>query len=547
MTRLLTLCFLLLLLPWRAMASVPLDSLSFHEVVGQFAECGRAPGASAAGFSFDALRARQFHCLQAQFTVTRQPDRPQYLRLSMLASSEIYLDGIRVGMNGVPADTGPGERQGRIDYVTVLSPEQLAVGQHSLVLKLSTWHGSDSIQEQFYHISIDDSVPGAGGKLLAIVLAGALGLVAGLFLVLLLAYQWRASWLVFFALCATASLLLVVEAWRGAAGYEYGFHLARLVAVQVLTGVFALLLPVYFLVAYGLRYKRLVAGAVALAIAAIAATGLHFDAKAALMFSAALVASVGINLLAMRRGIPGSRTGLAVAFLSLALWLVPGTGFFSETGFALVVVLLLLTILGQLLRQFIRDREKAMLATRLENQLLRKSMQPHFLMNSLSLIGELVHQSPVQAEQFIEALGREFRMLGDYANQATIPLARELELCHNYLAIMAVRLQRPCALTVSGEPGALCLPPAVLLTCLENAFSHNRYRDDLVFEMDIARGGDGASLSLTMPLAEKRKHHGRGTGSAYILNSLREAFADKASYQAVRQDDRWLATIRIPA
>lgn len=232
MTRLLTLCFLLLLLPWRAMASVPLDSLSFHEVVGQFAECGRAPGASAAGFSFDALRARQFHCLQAQFTVTRQPDRPQYLRLSMLASSEIYLDGIRVGMNGVPADTGPGERQGRIDYVTVLSPEQLAVGQHSLVLKLSTWHGSDSIQEQFYHISIDDSVPGAGGKLLAIVLAGALGLVAGLFLVLLLAYQWRASWLVFFALCATASLLLVVEAWRGAAGYEYGFHLARLVAVR---------------------------------------------------------------------------------------------------------------------------------------------------------------------------------------------------------------------------------------------------------------------------------------------------------------------------
>jgi len=541
------LCCMLLMLPLRAMASVPLDGLSFQEVVGRFSECGQVPGMPSAGFSFGALHARQFHCIQAQFTITRQPDRPQYLLLSMLASSEIYLDGVRVGMNGVPADTAQGERQGRIDYAVVLSPAQLAAGQHRLVLKLSTWHGSDSIREQFYNLSIEDEAPAAVSKLLPILLAGALGLVAGLFLILLLSYQRQNSWFVFFALCSTASLLLVVEAWRGAAGYEYGSHLVRLVAVQVLTGAFALLLPVYFLVAYGLPYKRLVAGAVALVVAAIASTRLHFDAKAALMFSVALVASFGINLLAARKGVPGSRAGLAVAVLSLVLWLVPGTGFFSETGFALVVVLVLFTILGQLLREFIRVREKAMLATRLENQLLRKSMQPHFLMNSLSLVGELVHQSPVQAEQFIEALGREFRMLGDYASMATIPLARELELCHNYLAIMAVRLQRPCALNVSGDSGALCLPPAVLLTCLENAFSHNRFRGELVFEFDIARGIDGATLSLAMPLAEKRNHQGRGTGSAYILNSLREAFAGKASYEAARHRDRWLATIRIPA
>lgn len=547
MTRFLTLCCLLFLQLFPATASMPLDNLTFRKVGVPFAGCGRVPGTVAGSYSFDLLRAQQAHCIQAEFTISRQPERPQHLLLSILASSEIYLDGMRVGANGEPAETMDGERQGRIDYDVVLAPGQLAVGRHRLVLKLSTWHGSDRIREQFYNLSIEDDAPTAARKTLPLMLSGALALVAALTLDLLVCYQRKADWAVFTMLCVTASSLLVTEAWRGVAGYEYGYHLPRLLAVQALTGVFSLLLPAYFMAAYGLPHKRVVAGAVALAVAAIACTSLHFDAKAAWMFSVALVASVAINLQALRHGVAGARPGLAVVLLSLGLWLVPGTGFFAETGFALVVFLLLFTILGQLLRQFIRDRKKALLATRLENQLLRKSLQPHFLMNSLSSIGELVHHSPAQAEQFVEALGREFRMLGDYASQATIPLSRELELCHNYLAIMAVRLQRHCVLKVSGEPGALCLPPAVLLTCLENAFSHNRYREDLVFDMGITRSEGYATLLLAMPLVDGRKHQGSGTGSTYIHSSLHEAFAGSASYEGRPGEGVWLATIRLPA
>lgn len=547
MTRLFLLCCLLVLMPIRAAGSVALDGLRFMEVRGAFADCGRVPGPAGEPFVFAQLRARQFHCLRAEFTVARQPALPQRLLLSMLAASEIYLDGVRVGVNGVPSDNAEGERQGLIDYGVQLAPEQLAAGRHELVLKLSTWHGSDRIREQFYQVAISDSPPGATGSLLPFFLAGALALVALLFLVLLACYQRTMRWAVFGALCAVASLLLVVEAWRGAAGYVYGHHLARLLAVQLLTAVFGLLLPLYFLVAYQLRGKALAMSLLALLMAGLAFSGMHFDAIAALMFSVALVASLGINLLAWRRRMDGSRGGLAVSLAALALWLVPGTGFFSEAGFALVVFLLLLAILGQLLRQLILERKKAMLASALEIQLLRKSLQPHFLMNSLSLVGELVHHSPAQAEQFIEALGREFRMLGEYASHATIPLVRELELCHNYLTIMGVRLQRRCVLNVRGEPGTLCLPPAVLLTCLENAFSHNRYRHDLTFDISIERGQGDATLELAMPLADGRKHQGSGTGESYILGSLREAFAGMASFQCGQRDGFWRAIIKVPS
>lgn len=547
MKRLFLLCCLLVLMPLQAAGAIALESLRFEEVGVPFADCGRVQARGGLSFSFEQLRAQKTYCLRAGFTVARQPGQPQRLGLSILAASEIYLDGVRVGVNGVPADSALAERQGLIDYHVTLAPGQLAAGRHELVLKLSTWHGSDRIRHQFYQLSMDDAAPGAAGNILPLMLAGALALMALLFLALLLRYQRNARWGVFSALCAAASVLLVVEAWRGVAGYAYGLHLARLLAVQLLTAVFGLLLPLYFLVAYQLRRKMLVMGGLALVMAGIAGSGMPFDAVAALIFSVALLASLGINLLAWRRGLGGSGAGLAVALGALALWLGPGAGFFSEAGFALVVFLLLFAILGQLLRQFIRDREKAMLASRLEIQLLRKSLQPHFLMNSLSLVGELVHQSPAQAEQFIEALGREFRMLGDYASHVTIPLARELELCHNYLAIMGMRLQRSCVLHVRGEPGALCLPPAVLLTCLENAFSHNRYRDDLAFDFSIECGEGHATLALAMPLADGRKHQGSGTGATYILHSLREAFAGMASFHSGPCDGMWRATFRVPA
>lgn len=547
MKRLMLLCCLLLLAPVSAAASVSLAGLPFQQSAGAFAQCGKAASGPSGPFFLARLRAGQFHCLQTTFTIVRQPQRAQRLVISALASSELYLDGVRVGMNGVPASTGAAEIEGLVDYDAALMPEQLAAGPHQLVLKLSTWHGSDRIRNQFYALSIEDAVPNAAEMLLPLMLAGALALVALLFLGLLLFYQRKAQWTVFFLLCVSASLLLLAEAWRGLAGYPYGLHLERLLAVNLLTSVFALLLPAYFLVAYDVARKKATLLVLTLAIIIAASAQPHFDAKAALMFIVALVASAAINLLAYRRGAAGSRAGLAVALLSLGVMLVPGLGFFAAAGFALVVFLLLFAILAQLLRQFIGDRQKAALASRLENQLLRKSLQPHFLMNSLSLIGELVHQSPVQAEQFIEALGREFRMLGEYASQVTIPLSRELELCHNYLSIMSVRLQQRCTLQVRGDAGTLAVPPAVLLTCLENAFSHNKYREDLVFDLQIGRNGAKATLTLAMPLASPRPHDGGGTGSSYISNSLREAFSGAASYQGAARDSAWLVTIGLPA
>jgi len=466
------------------------------------------------------------------------------------ASTEVLLDGVLVGSNGTPATTAAAERAGLIDYWLTLTPQQLDPGRHTLALKMSTWHASTQMHTLFHELSLQDQSSLRSGTLAnlpALLLAGALALAALLFAGLFAFYHQDARWLVFLLLCVTACMLLLVEAWRGVANYAYGWHLLRLWSVTVLSAVFALLLPSYYLLVGGMRQRWPLIGSLALALLVVILAVPWFDGRATLMFIVALLASAGINLLAWRRRREGALASLVVSVLSIGVFVLPGVDF-ARTGFALVVCLLMSTIFVQLLRRFVRERDRAVLATRLENQLLRKSLQPHFLMNALSLIGELMHQSPVRAERYVESLGREFRMLGEYAQRTTITLHEELALCRNYLEIMSTRYQRDFKLEVRTNTATadLLLPPAVLLTSLENAFSHNRYRDAVMFTLHVDRQPGHWRLLLATPQVQLRVHEGSGTGLDYIRLSLTEAFGASGTYTAEHRDGAWLSTFTLP-
>jgi len=483
------------------------------------------------------LKPRQLHCLERELILPATPQSPQVLVLSALAASTIWLDGVQIAVNGQPAAQASDEIAGRIDMAVPLAPAQLVQGTHHLRLLLSTQQVPSRLDAPFYGFSLQDQqayqAALAWRNLLPLLLAGALSGVALLFISLKFAlnllYQRHLHWAIFTALCLAASLLLVAETWRSLAGYAYPQHIVRLYAINLLTWLFAALLPLYFFCAY---YRRQWLLAPALILAGVALTGtlpVHFDNQCRLMFISGLTASLLINLFALWRRLPGSRTGTAIALLSCAMYMLAGNGF-AEGGFALVVCFLLLPLCFQLLSQLMRDRQKAARASQLENQLLRKSLQPHFLMNSLSLISELNEQSPQAAENFIVALGDGFRMLNEYAQQPSIALTQELSLCHNYLAIMSTRLQQPCNLETEGDASAIIVPPATLLTALENAFSHNRYRQGATFRLEIERNGQTDVLRLLLPAGETRPHAGSGIGERYIRSSLQAVFGKHAHY-----------------
>ena len=509
--------------------------------------CGNTPSAPAALQQL--VRPGLLLCVEREVTLAATPSSTQLLVLSALAASELWLDGDRIGSNGQPARQASGERAGDIDFAIHLTPQQLTVGKHHLRLLLSTQQVPAHLASPFYALYLVDRqdyrAALAWYRLPPLLLAGALGAVALLFLALTALYQRQRHWAMFAALCLVAALLLVAELWRSFAGYAYPLHMPRLYAVCALTWLFSTLLPLYFYTAYRLPRWPLAAAVLLACIALAGALPTHFDARCWWMFLTGLAASLALNLIAVWRRLPGSRSGTLIALASCALFLLTGSQF-AEGGFALVVCFLLLPLCAQLLAQLLRERGKAARAQQLENQLLRKSMQPHFLMNSLSLISELNAQSPQAAETFIEALGAELRMLNEFAQQPSIALTQELALCQNYLSIMGTRLQQPCGLQLDGEVAGITVPPAMLLTALENAFSHNRYRHGAAFILRIAQHAQTHVLTLLLPEGVARPHAGSGVGEQYIRASLQAVFGDMASYASEQLKTGWRLTFTLP-
>ena len=107
---------------------------------------------------------------------------------------------------------------------------------------------------------------------------------------------------------------------------------------------------------------------------------------------------------------------------------------------------------------------------------LQARIRPHFLFNSMNTIASLARSRPDIAEEVVEDLADLFRAsLGDAHTPAT--LARELELCREYLRIEAQRLGERLRTDwqVDGLPDDALLPPLTLQPLVENAVYHGTH------------------------------------------------------------------------
>src|SRR5262245_59005727 len=86
-----------------------------------------------------------------------------------------------------------------------------------------------------------------------------------------------------------------------------------------------------------------------------------------------------------------------------------------------------------------RARQTLLRSAQLEVQLLKRSIQPHFLMNALTSILEWVEVEPKRAARFIEALADEFRLLSKISAEKLIPLELEVQLFRTHLSVMSLQ------------------------------------------------------------------------------------------------------------
>ncbi len=190
-------------------------------------------------------------------------------------------------------------------------------------------------------------------------------------------------------------------------------------------------------------------------------------------------------------------------------------------------LLLALLLCGALLFYF-RLRAKALspAITEARLQALQARIRPHFLFNSITAVLSLVRTDPRRAETALEDLADLFRVLMR-DNRELAPLADEVELCRQYLALEMLRLGDRLKVEwhLTSMPGDALVPPLVLQPLLENAVYHGiepSSGQGVVSINIFYKGGDVHAILRNPYQADGGRHHG---GNKMAIDNVRERLA----------------------
>jgi two-component system sensor histidine kinase AlgZ len=214
-------------------------------------------------------------------------------------------------------------------------------------------------------------------------------------------------------------------------------------------------------------------------------------------------------------------------------------------GFALVAQFLLIGYFR------LRARALSPAITEARLQALQARIRPHFLFNSLTAVLSLMRSEPRRAESALEDLADLFRVLMR-DNRDLTPLADEVELCRQYLALEQLRLGDRLEIdwNVKSMPGDALIPPLVLQPLLENAVYPGieplTERGWLSINIFLSR--DEVHAILKNPYVANGARH--QVGNRMALENIRERLAlhfdAEASLESRITRDSYEVHIRMP-
>jgi two-component system sensor histidine kinase AlgZ len=183
-------------------------------------------------------------------------------------------------------------------------------------------------------------------------------------------------------------------------------------------------------------------------------------------------------------------------------------------------------------------------------QALQARIRPHFLYNSINAVLSFIRADPRRAERALEDLAEVFRtLMAD--NHALAPIAKEVDIARQYLAIESLRLGDRLRVDwrLEAMPTDALVPALLLQPLVENAVYHGIEPLDTGGEITIevrAAGGE-VRVRIANPFIAAIDHH---PGSRMALANIRERlqlhFDAEASLQTRAADGTFEVEIRLP-
>lgn len=185
---------------------------------------------------------------------------------------------------------------------------------------------------------------------------------------------------------------------------------------------------------------------------------------------------------------------------------------------------------------------------RLEYQFLQKMILPHFMVNSLMSLQQLVSKEPETAKKMIEALSEEFHLLADMSKKKLVPIHQEIEICKAHLELMSIQQKANYTMEVTGISGDEMIPPTIIHTLLENGITHgytgnqNAYfllGKEQTSNLVVYRLFNDSTIQTTTMKGSS------GTGLKYVEARLEECYPRQWKLHSNKVENGWESIIEI--
>ncbi len=188
-------------------------------------------------------------------------------------------------------------------------------------------------------------------------------------------------------------------------------------------------------------------------------------------------------------------------------------------------------------RRDLREREIVQLAAEAELSALRAQLNPHFLFNTLTTIGQLIQEAPPRALDTLYKLTGLLRAVLKRSDGGFVTLGEEIEIVRTYLAIEGARFEERLIVTIDlpASLAGLPVPPLVLQPLAENAVKHGIAPVQAGGRVRVQAAIEGETLVLSVadsgtavPAAELERRRGAGIGISNLERRLERYYGDAA-------------------
>lgn len=192
-------------------------------------------------------------------------------------------------------------------------------------------------------------------------------------------------------------------------------------------------------------------------------------------------------------------------------------------------------------------QEEQIRSIRLELELLKANIQPHFMLNSINAAIMWIREDPGTAEKLLHALSKELKQLLKIVGEKVIPIGEEIRICRMHLEVMSLRHDKSFTLKLEGIEPDEKIPPMVFHTLVENGLTHG-YAGKEGGEFILSRNEDEGKIYFTLyndGSAGNRNAESGGLGLKYVRARLEEAYGRKWQLDSRSVEGGWAVTIAI--